>query len=361
MKKLLVIISTLCLFCTSKKEENVVNKSIPVITPKPIFESNYVDTTYFRFIGSSTAVLEDGSVMIPDRTIPALLIIDSEGNLKKIHQGGRGPGEVEDIMDLTLDQNHNIFAYDQTNHKIMKFDKNGEFTSEFVKPATKTHLNKVYSISEDSLIFNSSFLGYLGNPELLPELSLTHYNISEESFGKSISLKDRVYARSVMDGRVVGGAQVAYGNSNLVYFDPDRAHIFSFDTETDVIAELNADFDTLRAIPVDLPHERITNALKDSIRVVYKKRPEQWKAMEPLLPEYKAVASNMLVKGEHIWLQTNLGYDYEEEKWLVLDMNGTILAQVNLPDESMITHVSEHHIGVRLDSYTFALYQSIEF
>ena len=64
----------------------------------------------------------------------------------------------------------------------------------------------------------------------------------------------------------------------------------------------------------------------------------------------------MLYHSGEFWLKSNLRGDYE--KWFVLNSKGKILHALNLPKGSILMHVSDKHLGIRLDDVTFALYEN---
>ena len=59
--------------------------------------------------------------------------------------------------------------------------------------------------------------------------------------------------------------------------------------------------------------------------------------------------------GRNIWgnLNSVSGFD----QWLAVSLRGEQLSIVNFPKDSMLTHISENHLGVRLDDITFALFE----
>jgi hypothetical protein len=74
------------------------------------------------------------------------------------------------------------------------------------------------------------------------------------------------------------------------------------------------------------------------------------------LPENKALADQMMVdQNKIIWLKLNHTSTYQQ--WLTISAQGNLLQVIQLPKNSMLTHISENHLGVRLDNATFALFE----
>ncbi|MCH2449743.1 MAG: hypothetical protein MK198_06300 [Gracilimonas sp.] len=80
----------------------------------------------------------------------------------------------------------------------------------------------------------------------------------------------------------------------------------------------------------------------------------RWDALKSVLPEVKAPANNMIYHNGEFWMESNILGD--TEMWLVLNSKGQITRVVHLPKDSMLMHVSDAHLGVRLDDVTFALF-----
>ena len=43
-----------------------------------------------------------------------------------------------------------------------------------------------------------------------------------------------------------------------------------------------------------------------------------------------------------------------------MNQDGEVEKVVNLPKNTYLTHISEHHLGVRLDDSTFGLYEAVD-
>ena len=132
--------------------------------------------------------------------------------------------------------------------------------------------------------------------------------------------------------------------------------VYIYETAKSEIIELDGNFDTLKVIKTQLPTQKLSIQEIDSLRKEVDN--EQWKTLNPLLPTFKSEAERMLVFNDQIWLQSNLRGDYQ--KWFVLSMDGEITKVVHFPKNVLVTHISEHHIGVRLDDTIFALFEAVE-
>jgi hypothetical protein len=149
---------------------------------------------------------------------------------------------------------------------------------------------------------------------------------------------------------------VPYSDDQLIATIPQNKTLLLYDTRTDLIAEIDANFDTLRIIDINLPSELLSEEEKGRIKTERELNEDEWKQVEPYLPERKAKAADMIYADDRIWLKTTIAA--EGDVWVVMNMEGEIEYKVNLPSNSYLTHVSEFHLGVRLDEINFALYEN---
>lgn len=332
-------------------------ENIPSVTPKLIHSIDQTGDLYFSHLGYESVVLNNGNIAFADREVPAIVIINEEGELQKEISSGRGPGEILDAYRFTKDANGNIYTYDQDNDKLIIYDKEFNLLREVIPPNYEsTSLIKAYPTGqEDELLLKLTSFEYLRDENKDPENILIQYNTETEMYGEENKLKAHPYARLILDGQVRGSARVPYASGNITAYNSEAGTLFIFDTGTDIIAEINAQYDTLNTIPVNLPTEEISSAERDSIEASYNFS-EQWKTVEELLPDAKAPADKMLYHQGEFWLKSNM--EAETEIWMVVNANGEIDRLVHLPKESMLLHVSEEHLGLRLDDVTFALFKN---
>ncbi|MEX0719298.1 MAG: 6-bladed beta-propeller [Balneolaceae bacterium] len=340
----------------SSDQDKVDLEDIPTSTPKQLISFDHVDDFYFSHLGYSSMVLANGEILISDRDNTAIIVIDAEGNLKKKIREGRGPGEILDAYMFTSDIEGNVYTYDQKNNKVIYFDSHVELVSEIKpKPNRETSIVKVYPMANENFLFELTSFAYLEQENKDREKIFVQYDPETEAYGNELFLKDQPYARTYRDGKLVGASAVPFADIQLVVYYPDHQSLLIFDTRTNIIAEIDANFDTLNTIRVNLPKEKLSTSERNEIKSSY--RNEKWKTVEPFLPEYKATADKMIFHNENIWLKSNLWSDYQ--KWLVINMDGQIEQLVNLPKESMLMHISKQHLGVRLDDVTFALFEPV--
>lgn len=330
---------------------------IEEVTPAEITRFDHADSVYFSHLGYSSVVLKNSNnILIPDRDFPALVVADKNGKLEKHIREGKGPGEIQDIYNFTLDTEGKIYSYDQRNNKVMTFNSEMELVTEKVPPAYKaSSIVRVYPMASEKFIYELTSFAFLEQENKDREKIFVQYAPLNESYGEELRLKDQPYYRVYKDDRVVGGGAVPYADIQLVDYYPKNKSLLIFDTRTNIIAEIDANYDTLQIIQVNLPKEKLSSEERDSLEA--DGRTEQWSSLEPLLPEYKASADKMIFYDDKIWLKSNLRGD--SQKWQVLNMKGEIEKIVKLPKESMLMHVSDQHLGVRLDDATFALYEPV--
>ncbi|MBD3616184.1 MAG: hypothetical protein HUJ22_06375 [Gracilimonas sp.] len=330
--------------------------NVQTFTADQIFAFDHVDTVYFSHLGYQSEVLENGNIVIPDREIPSLVVIDELGKLKKRIGEGRGPGEVLDAYRFTKDINGHIYTYDQDNEKLIIYDENLDLIREIIPPNYEaTTILKAYPTGdENQLLFELTSFEYLRGETKDRENILIQYDIESEAYGEEMTLEAQPYARLYIDGRPAGATLVPYSYGNITAYNPEDQTLFVFDTATDLIAEISASFDTVRTIPVNFPTEEISAAERDSMEAEY--NDARWDVLKDVLPEIKAPVQEMIYQNGEFWMESNIEGD--TEMWLVLNMEGQITKVVHLPKESLLMHVSDEHLGVRLDDVTFALFEN---
>ncbi|MFY0685154.1 MAG: hypothetical protein JXR20_11415 [Balneola sp.] len=349
--------------CSDKKAklEETDLANIAPVTPKVIISFDNIDNVYFKYIGDKSIATKNGDILISDRRLPTILLLSPDLKVKKSLLEGRGPGEILDAYEFNSDKDGNFYIYDQGNKKMLVYDDELNLIREMIpKPFEGSAITKVYPMGASNVLLELTSFEFLENKEESTKKIFIQYNLDTEFYGEKLVLDDRPFARSFMGDKIVGAVEVPFSFAQLTAHNPNNESIFMFDTRTSVIAEVDFNYDTLRVIPVSLPAELLNDAEIDSIRkdASKVKNIDSWKSMKPMLSEYKSVAENILFYNENIWLQSNLRGDYQ--KWFVLNMDGKIIKAVHLPKDGMVTHISEHHLGVRLDDATFGLFEAVE-
>lgn len=336
--------------------------NIITFTADEISSFDQVGDKYFGHLGYESKVLENGNIVIGDRQLSNILVITPEGELQKVVESGRGPGEVLDAYLFVKNLNGGITVYDQGNKKVIRFDKNFELLEEWIpEPFEDTFFKYSYEVGGGKILYELSSFSYMQNPEEEREKTFLQYLPVKEEYGERLDLKDRPYALMYLEnGSLVGAGQVPFSFELLSAYNPDNKTIFIFKSDTDLIAEIDFNFDTLSTIPVNLPLERISevelDSLKEELTTDDVTSGDFWQRVEEMMPQRKAQADKMLYHNGEFWLKSNLRGNHQ--KWFVVNMDGQILRAVNLPKESMLMHVSDEHLGVRLDDVTYALYEN---
>lgn len=332
---------------------------LPLETPEKKLEFTSVDSFYFEHLGYITIPLSDGSFILYDRMNPMMLRVNEEGALvKRVAREGRGPGEIGDILFLGKTGGEEVLAVDQANQKIIRFSPDASYKNEFLVKPIAGNLVEVYPAGEpDPYINVYRTHDYLRDESKSPSLVLAQFNPEPNTHGKSIRLESRKYARLVIDGQLRGARAVPYTPDQLLAYDPTGESLYAWWTGSGTIAQLSADFDTLRTIPVQLPGESLSSDERDSLHEAT--GPRQWRTLKNHLPAVKTPVEAMKIdhKGR-FWLQ--LTYRSDHQPWLVMSGDGTFEKIVHLPRGAMLTHISGRHLGVRLNAYTFALFEPVD-
>lgn len=361
-KSLLLVIFTLLISSCGESNKNISIslEDIPTITPAEIAKFDHVDSLYYSYLGVNTFALQDaGFIMAVWDPVLLVHVDDDNGKIISATTKGRGPGEFLNIGRPTADDNF-LYIYDQFQKKAVILNKD-TFTPEFemvLSPFEEFSASRVYPKFGDETLpveYRPSSLAI----DKMHQRLLLLLNTQNHEFEKSIKIEGRPYAPigELINGHSGSAVQVPFENNQFIVPVNKRKTLLMYDTRTNIISEINSDFDTLNTIPVNLPTEEITESEMDSIKVKYEFSSRDWKSVEPWLPKFKAPADDMHYFKNSIWLKSNLRS--ENDIWFILNMEGEIKNLVHLPKNSWLTHISDYHLGVRLDDATFALYEPV--
>lgn len=361
---LFAIVTVLVCACAEPELQGEVTankvEDIEVFVPEKIMEFDHIDTLYYSFIGLNSFATDDGGLILPVWGLATLVKTNKEATeVLALTKQGRGPGELLDVGVPTMGENE-IYVYDQVQQKAVLFDRTDlSLVKEFlVGPYQEYRINRVYpSFEEESVLIwlNNS----LHNMDRITENLLIKFNSKSGEYGKSIAVKGQPQAPlgEVGNGTATMGMRAPFSDNSFIVSIPERKTLLLYDTRTNLIAEINASFDTLQTIPVELPRQEVSSAEKDSIKAeVDALAFADWGTVEPYIPTIKAPADDMLYHNNEIWLKSNFRGNHQ--KWMVIDMEGRLIKEVKLPKGSRIMHISEEHLGVRINEVTFALYEN---
>lgn len=333
-------------------------EDLEVLIPEKIREFDHIDTLYYSFIGLDSFASDDGFIL--SVWGPAFLVKTNREGSEIIAKTveGRGPGELQDIGTPTTGKDK-IYVYDQFQTKIVILDRTDlTLIKEILPDSYQGHrISKVYPTFEGESVFLELSHSRVEIDKKENKL-LTRFNSESGVYEETIRIKGKPYApmSELINGIASSSMMVPFSDNQFIVPVPEKKTILLYDTRTDVIAEINASFDTLRAIEIDLPTEVVSSTEKDSIRAEFEALSANWADVEPYIPEVKAKADAMHYNNNRIWLKSNLSG--EGDTWFILNMEGDVINLVQLPGNTYLTHVSEHHLGVRLDDVTFALYEN---
>ncbi len=360
---LLLLVSALFTLssCTSEKSGDDIFSfdEIPVLQPRQLVQIEAIDEYYLTHLSYGSAALSDGSVLVGDRELKKLFHISAEGKLLGIAaRGGRGPGEVQDVIRMSGTHNGETLLYDPMNAKLLRFSPDGVFIGEYIFPQLEYgRLQDVVQLDDDRYLLFYPLTDYLYNPDELAQTHVVVYDKGSAEHKLFTSLPDAKFAPHTINGQVVGGRFVPFTSGHLRSFNTVSGTFYVMQPGEAKITIMNTEPDTIDTIPFNLEPERINEEELASIRADVSH--EMWRSMQPLLPEYKAMASSMMTDPNgNIWLRLN--HRSVMHHWLIISPEGEHKALVQLPEEAMLTHISGHHLGVRLDHHQFALFEAVD-
>jgi hypothetical protein len=362
---IIVLVGAVSISCSNESEinqkQNILN-DIVSFTPNEISSFEHIDGNYFSHLGYESKVLENGNIVFADRELSNIFVINTEGDLQKKARKGRGPGEVLDAYRLVQNHDGGVTTYDRSNNKMIRFDRDFNLLKEWItQPFEDTFFRYPYELEGGKILYELSSYSFMQNPDEDREKTFLQYFSEKEEYGDRLDVKDKPYALMFTDDkRLAGAGPVPFSFEQLSAYNAKDKTVFIYKTDTRLIAEIDFNFDTLSTIPINLPTEKISEAELDSLKEKLTTKDatsgDFWDRVEEMIPEEKVPADKMLYHDGKFWLKSNLRGNHQ--KWFVVNMEGQILRAVNLPKESILMHVSDEHLGVRLDDVTFALYEN---
>jgi len=358
--------------CSVEETKNqVIDLSkVESITPNELISFNNIDSLYFGYLGINSFPQKDGSFILGVQTPSHLVHISEDGKTAiGLTSTGRGPGEVSEIGIPTLGENSTINVYDQNKKANVTFDSSLELLDEFqISSNQDLYVDVIYQINEDNYLIEMNSIKWIIDSDESKYLVFSIFNKATNNYGKTVKFLDRQYAQTENPvppsptkpyANYLGGDRaISYSDKQLYAFSNTRESMFVYNTGSDKIAEVDFNFDTLRTITVNFPSEEITNSEIDSIRKEIQE-PDVLSNLISRLPNWKTPIERMLTDHKNrFWLKSNLRGNHE--KWFVMNQDGKVEKLVHLPKNSFLTHVSEHHLGIRLDDSTFGLFEAVE-
>lgn len=334
-------------------------ENLPSVQPEQRWSMESVDTLFFAHLGYESVPLEDGSFLAYDRQAQVLMHLGPDGMLRnRLTRPGRGPAEVGDILNLVKTPSGGALLYDQNNRKAVRFDEELEYQTEFVVPSSEGRTpSGVWPGETDSnylVELRSGMRQMLDNPMGDVQIYLAHYNEEREAYGQIEELMGYTFAPHMVNGNFAGGMRVPHAPATLIASRPDTRTFYLHLSGSGEIAEVNVSLDTLRTIPLNLAGEEMSRAERDSLLAENDRIGRE--ILLEKLPERKVPVEKLLAgPGGEIWLKLN--YSGPGIRWLVMSREGRPMYTVRLPAGSMLLHVSEQNLAVRLDDITLALYE----
>lgn len=361
MKYLLTVFLILFISCSQDPDASkIINiSSLPVVTPDQLIEIEQAGNHFFQHLFYQTLATAEGNVILADWTGQLVVEINPQGKLvRKLAIAGNGPGEIQFLQSLDLNSDE-LMLFDDSRRRIIKRNLSVSKVEEFEAKNNETmkSLRSYFTFDSNYILLYFWDLTFHNQIEANPRMAFGLMNMKTETIERLIFYPGKTYARYIFGSEIRGATEIPFAADLLYDKSPGDHSLFVFWTEENQIAELDIlSFDTLRTIPINLPSENISRAELDSISHIYSE--ERWNLIQEHLPKEKKPVSNMIVDEQgRIWLQLSRYSGFQE--WLILDKDGTTEKIVRFPKGIMVTHISRHHIGVRMDDHIFALYEAV--
>lgn len=320
------------------------------------------------FLGSvgEVQIRSDGSLLVEDNQSAELRLFDVTGNEVRILGGrGHGPGEFQNLTELTVTAGDTAYAYDRRLYRISRFNPDGSLAGTMdvgrERAGPGSLVLDAWAVNSERLLLHSlgregeratgrayrdqrdavlHVLDGSGN-EIAAALQFTGgYSISGSHGDVRAPFANRPFV-SVGAGRVVHGSGLSY---ELIVRAPDLqpVRIVRWDGWKRPL------------------NDEILRAVRDSIEADFAEfrtmRPDLFTSLlealfEPnLLPDtLPAVSSALLDDSGRIWVSQfrPTTHDWnEQDRWHVLDPSGAPLARLQLPPSARLAAVKGSSVAL---------------
>lgn len=345
---------------TTESEKEALNlETIETVIPKQFSSFDSIGEKYYSFLGLDTFVNKEGRLIIPAWNPSEIYLTNERGDsLFSATRLGRGPGELLSTGDPTKDSDGNIYVYDEMLKKMVIYDSNLNLITEFMpKKPDEGSISRYFSITDNQIIVEINDDTWPSRRSSESFVYLASYNPDTDSYSNVREIQDRPMAKMFREGGVAaGGFRVPFSAGHYVASNLVNNTLFSFYSGSNIIAELDANLDTIRTISVNLPTEPMSQT--EIGEIFSNAYTDNFDNLRELLPEIKNPVEDMKVDNEgRIWIESTLSG--EKTSWFILNSEGEILKRVMLPKNLHLTHVHRNHLGIRLDETTFALFESV--
>ncbi|MGF1671299.1 MAG: hypothetical protein ACFCU6_12690 [Balneolaceae bacterium] len=320
-------------------------------------EFNHTEDLFFQHLFPRTSVSETGNIILADWEGQFVAEVSPAGELIQKHaQNGYGPGEIQLIRSMDLN-NNNLLLFDQNRQRIISkhLDENSVEEYEFKNIQTMMPVEAFFTHEQKYLLLSFWDLTFHSHLDASPEMAFGLLNLDTNNIENMAYYPGKYFARYIFGQEIRGATEVPFTPDLLFGKSSDNRSLFVYHTPGPEIVKLDMmSFDTLRSIPLRLPSENINPQEFDSLSAVYTGL--RWNTIKEHLPEFKMPVDDLLIDHRNrIWLQLTRFSGFRE--WLVIDENGNPEAIARFPKDTRLSHLSKYHIGAIMDDSSVALFQ----
>lgn len=338
------------------------------LPPEPLRVIRGDQPPYLSRIGE-IGFLSNGDLIVEDNQSDELRRFDGDGGVALLGGAGEGPGEFQNLTEMTIGRGDTIFAFDRRLYRMTGLTPDGEVvhTLSLGRDASDRGQLTIDAFAMDSQTMILHMLDYDPSadgalPRREPRRAVI-YSIDGEGNDRADPIQlDGGYSIEFSGGSASG----VFSNEPLIATGRDRV-VYSDGRHYDLIVG-DANLQTRRIIrwpgadtllsPAEI--EAARDSVLHSLKAMREQAPELARQFEEeylrpdMLGTAKPILSKILVDpSDRIWLMAfapRAEWWSQGDRWHVLGIDGTPIARIRLPPRSRLAEVGKDRIAViRID------------
>lgn len=301
-------------------------------------------------------VTSDHRIIVSDYTKSLFYEFAADGSfLGKISSKGSGPGEIENISAVTVNQEDALTVYDGSNQRITVFEKGASSWQYQIYPFSRESRPSIFSMQP----------GPAGNLFNVMSQSFNMSNYTETNRQNILYLSDyygNVLVDSVKtepddsfllvtsgDGFAVRSMPGGFGLTGF-FTIIDQRYIISARSDEPGISIL--DFEMNSESYYDLNIAKIPLTDEQKLKLHEDVGPSFQIALQSKMPEHKRVITNILSdNNRRIWIQISTHDDaVEDPNWIIMNLDGSIEAKLYIPRTTGVRQIKDDFIYANFSS-----------